>query len=77
MHLSQVAIITYVMVLGSRTSLSPPQFAQGLAELGVVERGILVAQPPPGGLGPHHEGVHGALHVRALLVHPKIERPQD
>jgi hypothetical protein len=31
---------------------------------------VRLTQPPPGGLGPHHEGVHGALHVNSLLLHP-------
>jgi hypothetical protein len=31
---------------------------------------LRLTQPPPGGLGPHHEGVHGALHVHSLLFHP-------
>lgn len=28
-----------------------------------MKAGVLVSKPPPGGLGPHHEGVHGAFDV--------------
>ena len=50
---------------------SPPELAQGLAELRVVEAGVLVTQPPPRRLGPHHERVHRPLHVDPLLVQPQ------
>jgi len=46
---------------------SPPELAQGLAELGVVQMRVLVGQLPAGGLRPHHEGVHGPLDVRLGL----------
>lgn len=45
-----------------------PKLAECLAELRVVERGVLVREPPPGSLGPHHEGVHRPLHVGLLLL---------
>ena len=48
--------------------VSPPQLPQGLAELGVVQVGVLIGQLPSGRLRPHHEGVHGPLHVRLALV---------
>ena len=34
---------------------------------------IRLTQPPPGCLGPHHEGVHGSLHMHTLLIHPGTE----
>ena len=52
---------------------SPPELAQGLAELRVMKTGVLVTQPPPRCLGPHHERVHWPLHVDPLLVQPEIQ----
>ena len=50
---------------------SPPELAQGLAELRVMEAGILVTQPPPRCLGPHHKRVHWPLHMDPLLIQPE------
>ncbi len=47
--------------------LSPPEFSEGLAELGVVQVWILIRQLPARGLSPNHEGVHGSLDVRLAL----------
>lgn len=65
-----VSYVTCFVLVRMRKRLhhSPPEFAQGLAELGVVQVGVLVGQLPPRGLRPHHEGVHGPLHVRLALV---------
>jgi len=41
---------------------------EALADLRVVHLGILLGQLPPLAPGPHHEGVHGALHP--VLVRP-------
>jgi len=46
---------------------SPPQFAQRLAELCVVQVGILVRQLPPRRLRPNHERVHWPFHMRFVL----------
>ena len=31
-----------------------------------------MTQPPPGSLGPDHEGIHGPLYMDSLLVQPRI-----
>ncbi|KAJ8897810.1 hypothetical protein PR048_003163 [Dryococelus australis] len=47
---------------------SPPEFAEGLAELGVVQLRVLIGQFSPRRLRPYHEGVHWPLHVQLPLV---------
>lgn len=42
---------------------SPPQFAQSLGELSIVQVWVLVSQLPPCCLSPHHEGIHRSLDV--------------
>ena len=53
-----------------RGSCSPPQLAQGLGELSVVQVRVLVGQFTSCGLGPHHECVHRPLDVRLALFTP-------
>ena len=38
-----------------------------------MEAGVLVTQPPPRRLGPHHERVHRPLDVDPLLVKPESQ----
>lgn len=56
-----------------------PHGAEGLAELGVVQRGPLLRQAPAHGLREHHERVHWTLHVRAThaAAAPARERIKD
>lgn len=49
-------------------AFSPPELPQRFAELRVVQMRVLVGQFPSCGLRPHHERVHGPLHVRLGLV---------
>lgn len=48
----------------------PPQFAQSLAELSVVQMRILVRQLLPRCLRPNHKRVHRPFHVRFALQPP-------
>ena len=47
---------------------SLPYFSQRFGQLGIVHLTMLSREFPAGLLGPHHEGVHGALHMDLLTT---------
>ncbi len=46
----------------------PPKFSKSLAEFGVMEARVLIAQSPPGSLSPNHKCVHRPFDVGLAFV---------
>lgn len=67
-HVALSAHAPFRLCISVWKSYSLPHLAQILADLGVLQLGLLFGHFPAGGLGPDHERVHRSFDVIFLLI---------